>query len=304
MMTSRTRPSRAGGFTLIELLVVIAIIALLIGILLPALGRARKGGFMAVSMSNLRQIGLAAADYQQSNKGYMPITLTPMPRYVPGVSGGGWCTWSHAGKNQDGSWATGLFKGFDVEAADRPLNPYIYPDMGDWGAPPAPTTMPATSSARKIEGKVFKDPSDKIGHQQRWPKPNANGLSAYDDNGISYFWNCKWWWQVDGKFGGGVEGFTKAFDFGMQRMRVADSFVPSRFVWQNDETADIVTNVEPTTFQFKNGYDDINKSLMGFLDGHAGYHTVFPGKDITNPKPTFTNDKYTFIFDDLKIPGT
>ncbi|AQQ09287.1 PilD-dependent protein PddA [Sedimentisphaera cyanobacteriorum] len=60
------------GFTLIELLVVISIIALLMAVLMPALGRARESARIIVCKSNLRQYGLAIQMYTSSNDGYFP----------------------------------------------------------------------------------------------------------------------------------------------------------------------------------------------------------------------------------------
>jgi prepilin-type N-terminal cleavage/methylation domain-containing protein/prepilin-type processing-associated H-X9-DG protein len=68
----RSPRSDERGFTLVELLVVIAIIALLVGLLMPALARAKALARTANCLSNLRNIGLALGMYGSENREHMP----------------------------------------------------------------------------------------------------------------------------------------------------------------------------------------------------------------------------------------
>jgi prepilin-type N-terminal cleavage/methylation domain-containing protein/prepilin-type processing-associated H-X9-DG protein len=78
--------ARRRAFTLIELLVVISIIALLVGILLPALGAARKAAQNMQCLSNIRQLGVAFASYAADNGDKFPSVGTVDPKWhEPGV---------------------------------------------------------------------------------------------------------------------------------------------------------------------------------------------------------------------------
>ncbi len=68
--------SRKRGFSLTELLVALVIMAVLLGILLPVVGRQRQAGLTARCAGNLRQLGVALALYATENNGYL------LPAYI------------------------------------------------------------------------------------------------------------------------------------------------------------------------------------------------------------------------------
>ena len=104
---------RSKGFTLMELLVVMVIIALLVGLLLPALGRAREEARKTQCRSNLRQIGLAMTMYCSDNRGWTPAVYGWAVDAANGVT-----RLVHTTAAQD-------YRGSDGEAAKWYLRPRV-----------------------------------------------------------------------------------------------------------------------------------------------------------------------------------
>ena len=95
LLTPNSSRHRRAGFTLIELLVVISIIAILIALLLPALAKARQLAVRIEGASNMRQIGIALAEYANEYRGQYP------PNFVANWPMGDQCWTGYHGRPSD-----------------------------------------------------------------------------------------------------------------------------------------------------------------------------------------------------------
>ncbi len=110
--------------------------------------------------------------------------------------------------------------------------------------------------------------------ERSWPaQPSATaGVTCYDDVGTSYLLNLRW-----------LNAFSDIADpvqrlrAGLAKFATSGAAGPSRLVWFTDQSGEAVPRATDSSFAWNNAFDDNNKSVMGFVDGHAAYIKPRPG---------------------------
>ena len=239
------------AFTLIELLVVIAIIALLMGLLLPVLGKARKTARILKCTSNVGQISTAWMAYLNDYDETFPLSS-----FEPGES----LQWIYGG------YAEG--DAYNYTPEKRMLNPYL--------GLPHPATLDDVSVFRCTEERELRSFRTESYYQPSGPLATMPPFEVY---GNSYMMNPHI--AEHGVFD------AAAYDLNLNDVRR----VPLRLTMVPLALSQVTVNFDLQAFYSVGNFAEIwdarwhspdHQANLGFLDGHASFMTLEPGVAHTN----------------------
>jgi prepilin-type N-terminal cleavage/methylation domain-containing protein len=265
------------GFSLVELLAVIAVVALLVSVLLPALGAARRQAQLLQSLNNVRQITTGTMMYVVDYDDRWPVWPV---QYINTDSRKrvAFNSWAAFGATTSDYW-----NGTSSErtAAEAPVNEYIYPDL----------VLKDPSETTRLELPIFQSPGDISTYQRRFwftGEPDYD-VSCYEDIGTSYHLNVKWWYYENRPGENDVERYDRVM--GKSIFRRAMTRKASTFVWLYDQKFDVIAHLGDS---IEGDHGGMNRAVGAFMDGHATYVQVTPGEVYT--------DEYQMTFDVPKGP--
>ena len=270
---------RRRGFTLIELLVVIAIIAVLIALLLPAVQAAREAARRAQCMNNLKQLGLAIANYESGNTCY-PSSV------IFGTTNGFCSSFGFSNNCQNTPWFVLMLP--YIEQA--PLYNSFNATIGSEGVQYLGFFVNSTVEITKIAS--FQCPSDNVNYFSMQSLGNLVGMATPPTGG-------SWWSLSKGSYGvnwGNTDygqavasgslfisnpSFHLASPFGINSSASGPSLVRIASVTDGTSNTQFVSELLQGTS------DDVRGTIWADNSGAGSYNTRFTPNGYTDYVPRF-----------------
>jgi prepilin-type N-terminal cleavage/methylation domain-containing protein/prepilin-type processing-associated H-X9-DG protein len=238
----RASPRRA-AFTLVELLVVIGIIAVLVGLLMPSLTKAREQAKKAQCLSNLKQIGAAVNMYAVENRGQVPVRLF--------------------------NYVTPLKNGLDATSTFGPGAGFVAPPGGPSANGPAllvKNGLQGNGTAYLETNDIFFCPSDPIRAPYRHP---VNGWGPTSALAITTGFGSQsyWQWYFPDRHWNRTTGVPATSPPDRANTNVATKNAAQKMYWTDQFIPDSALDTASPGDIYKNFHKDGMNVL--YLDGHA-----------------------------------
>jgi prepilin-type N-terminal cleavage/methylation domain-containing protein/prepilin-type processing-associated H-X9-DG protein len=273
-MSSQAKATRRGGFTLIELLVVIAIIAILIGLLLPAVQKVREAAARIKCTNNLKQIGLALHNYHDVNGQLPPASQIP---------------WYPTGQDQDDfldytksfgpNWAVMLLPFIEQDNLYKQSNAVGYPGVAiTVGVNPTNANQTWRLIAN-TEVKVYQCPSEPS-IRQHFSDPNVPTSSSGSDWARGSYGVTAGWEDYDHVANGGQKTTTQT---GVMKGFVASPMMSANYGCRLTDVTDGLSNTIMVG-ELRSGKIQIDPRGVWAL-GFPSSSIVNAGRAAYNPTP-------------------